>query len=147
MKHVFLSIAVCLFLFTSCFEKEEIAEQEQLIKEKEKEGEEVVNNLPSKDSVECYRIKLFIDSKRNLPPTNPPASVKKYRKGDDYVYQIFTGGASYQNSFSITGYTSSNCEFICSDAPSCVSYEHYCSQSFIDSLIYVETIWERRDTL
>lgn len=143
MKYLFLYTIACLFLMTACFEKEEeVKKQEEIAKEEE---EETVNSLPpEKDIMECERIKVFFEGMRN-ERRSPPPSIKKYIKGEDYVYETNTGGSSATNIF-VTAYWDIDCEMLCSNYSSCFSASS-CPQSFMDSLIYVETIWERRDTL
>lgn len=147
MKHLFLYAIAFLFLCTACFETEEIEKKSEIEKLNETEETDNTHSLPPKVNIlECKYIKSFIDSKQSQPPTDPRPSLKKYMKGDEYIYETYTG-ASVNHSLVVTAYWDSNCELICSDAPSCFSGEHYCRTSFIDSLVYIETIWNRGDTL
>lgn len=127
MKHLFLCAIACLLLCTACFEKDEV---ETL--------------PPDVDILQCDIIQRFITGTQNAEPREPRATVKKYLKGNEYISETYTGGlytgGTTSAPKSITAYRNSNCEFICSDAFGVVQGQ-YCSQSFIDSLVYIETVW------
>jgi len=132
MKHLFLYAIACFFLCTACFEKEEEIKVE----------EEIEVAPPKVDILKCERIQQFIIGVQNGESKEPRATVKKYVKGNEYIFEAFTGGTDREGTApkSITGYVRSNCDFICSNAFG-VAGGQFCSQNFLDSLVYVETVW------
>jgi hypothetical protein len=120
MKHLFLYAIACLFLCTACFEKEEV---ETL--------------PPDVDILQCDIIQRVITSFQSQPPREPRASVKKYLKGNEYIFETNTGGGG--DFFAIT-YRNSDCEVICGFATGATG-GIVCPSGFLDSLVYIETVW------
>jgi len=71
MKNLILCAIASLFLFTSCFEKEEEVT--------------LVPEIPIEfDVMKCDEVKKFIDYVAINPPRAPRPTLKKYKKDNDF---------------------------------------------------------------
>jgi len=128
MKHLILCAIACLFLCTACFEKD-------------KEVEEIeVEVVPPKFNIlECERIQTFVNGVPNGEPRKPRATVKKYLKGDQPIFETHTGGA-FGYDHVVIAYWNTECKIVCNITRGIIA-DKPCSQSFLDSLVYIETVW------
>jgi hypothetical protein len=126
MKHLFLCAIACLLLCTACFEKED----------------EKIQVVPSDFNIEdCERLKNFITRDPTGIPKEPRATVKKYLKGNEYIFETNTGGSTDNNDLIIIAYWNTGCEVLCNITLGGTMVDTPCSQGFLDSLVYIETVW------
>lgn len=132
MKHLILYAIASLFLMTACFEEEEI----------QKEEEEIEVAPPEVDILECEKIKEFVTRDPDGVPKEPRATLKKYMKGNQHIFETHTGGNIENRDLIITAYWNTECEILCNIIVNGTFVDVPCSESFLDSLVYTETIWK-----
>jgi len=132
MKHLFLYAIACFFLCTACFEKEEEIKVE----------EEIEVAPPEVDILKCEYIKDFVTRDPNGVPKEPRATLKKYLKGEQSIFETNTGGNPDNRDLVIIAYWNTDCKPFCDIIRSGIVSNTPCSQSFLDSLVYVETMWK-----
>ncbi len=126
MKNLILCAIVSLFLFTSCFEKEE---EVTVVPEEPIE----VNIL------ECEDVQKFIQLIENEPPREPRAIITKYKKDNNFIFSTVSGGELYVD-LVFTIYRNTECEIVCR--------ENYgvtgggCTQEFYNELVLIDTVWQ-----
>ena len=133
MKYLFLYAIACFFLCTACFEKEEEIKVE----------EEIEVAPPKVDILKCEKIKAFITRDPAGVPKEPRATLKKYLKGDQLIFETNRGGNPDNGDLVVIAYWNTDCDLLCNIVKGGGTIVGLpCSQSFLDSLVYVETMWK-----
>ncbi|WP_375559559.1 hypothetical protein ACE193_17730 [Bernardetia sp. OM2101] len=127
MKNLILCAVASLFLFTSCFEKEEEVT--------------VVSEPPIEEGnvMECKQAQDFITEVQSIsPPDNsqdPRAAIKKYNYNGKIVYHFFYA-AYWEDAIGIV--VDSNCNVICKNS------QVYAERDCLDwgeKAVFVEDVW------
>ncbi len=130
MKNLILCAIASLFLFTSCFEKEE---EVTVVPEEEIEVAPVEGNV-----MECEKTLKFIEEINSYPTAREgerKGSIKKYSFRDGEVYWLRPSSEEHSDGFVIDGKCNIICEWVVVGETGCNDWNN-------STVEYIETVWQ-----